>query len=173
MNDSINLLSQKISKEYFIAGVDYAKDSDPVDIITDAYNSARNLFDPKSDNSIATATLELYMKHVDEALESCTQNMHHMKAANTLLVFLINVQKILNKGAEALADKFCAELINNKAYYALFPLDYFLESARCEGISAALCELEKDVNIRANTYYNAAYKEYLDILPGFEAVINR
>ena len=172
MIDNIQKLSQKISKEYNITGMDYSQYNDPVDIIIDAYNNASNLFDSDSDNSIATTTLKFYMEHVDEALENYTKDMDNFKAASSLLIFFIKVQKLLNRGSEALEKKFSSELINNRNYYALFSLDYFLELARSEGIGAALAELEEDVNIRANTYYNAAYKEYLDILPGFEEVIS-
>lgn len=172
MIDNIQKLSQKISKEYNITDMDYSQYNDPADIIIDAYNNASNLFDSDSDNSIATTTLKFYMEHVDEALESYTKDMDNFKAASSLLIFLIKVQKLLNEGSEALEKKFSSELINNRDYYALFSLDYFLELARSEGIDDALAELEEDVNIRANTYYNAAYKEYLDILPGFEEVIS-
>ena len=36
-------------------------------------------------------------------------------------------------------------------------------------VHAALAELEADVNIRANTYYKAAYREYLELLPHFDS----
>lgn len=52
-------------------------------------------------------------------------------------------------------------------------INYFLELTRTEGLDAALSELEYDINIRASTYYNAAYSEYLRILPGFEEIINK
>lgn len=170
MNKIINLLSRKISKEYSISKKDH---SDPTDIIIAAYRCAKDLFDINSGNSIATYTLAFYMGHIDEALDAYTRNMNGFKVASSLLMFLINVQKLLNGGSQALQQKLSSELINNSDYYRLFTLDYYLELKRTKGLNAALAELEDDVNTRANTYFNSAYKEYLTLLPGFEEIIQK
>lgn len=172
MNDNIQLLSKKIAKEYNFSDIDYSEFNNSADIIIYAYNNAARLFDAEEQNSIATTTLNFYMEHVDEALEIYTKDMDIFKAASSLLIFFVKAQTLLNEGSEALKRKFSSELINNKDYYTLFSLDYFLELARSEGVATALAELEEDVNIRANTYYNTTYKEYLDILPGFETIIS-
>lgn len=173
MDTYIKSLSKRITKEYSISANDYSESNNPVVIIKAAYSSATDLFDPDSDNSISTSTLAFYMKHLDEALEIFTKDMSNIEAATSLLSFFFNVQTLINSGADTLKQKLSSELLNNKDYYQLFAIDYFLELSKTDGLNTALSELEEDVNIRANTYYKTAYKEYLDILPGFEEIINK
>ncbi len=166
------LLSKKISTEYALSVKDYPNDADPLDIILDAYGKAGEIFNPDSENSIATSTLCFYMENMDEALEYFIKDMDNFKALTALFKAYVKVQGLINKGNEALKEKFSSELIDNKDYYSLFDIDYYLEKMRVDGIEKALSELEEDINIRANTYYNTAYKEYLDVLPGFESIIS-
>ena len=51
------ILSSKISHEYYLSCNDYPVNSDPVEIIMNAYSKAKELFNPDSKNSIATSTL--------------------------------------------------------------------------------------------------------------------
>ena len=165
-------LSRKITKEYVISCHDYPADMAPAEIVIRAYQKAQNLFDPDSENSISDITLSFYRKHMDEAIECYIKGLDTFQTLSRLLLAFKKAQELHNAGADAMKEKFSAELINNRSYYALFDVDYYLERARTDGVEASLAELEEDVNIRANTYYNAAYKEFLDILPGFEDIIN-
>ena len=171
MDDKIKFLSEKMSKEYVLNDRRRTGSEDPVDILISSYSSALKLFDVNAEESIATGTLNFYMEHVDKALDIFTKGMGNLKAATTLLFAFVKVQELINEGEDGLREKFSSELINNKDYYSFFSLDYYLELSRTDGLEAALKELEEDVNIRATTYYNAAYKEYLDILPGFDELM--
>lgn len=173
MNGKIKLLGHKITNEYHISTHDYSESNDPIEIIISAYEYAEALFDVDSENSIFTQTITFYMKHIDEALESFTCGMDNLIAATSLLQFFAIIQEFVNNDHNSLIQMLISELKDNKDYYKLFTLDYFLELTRTEGLDAALSELEYDVNIRASTYYNAAYSEYLRILPGFEEIINK
>lgn len=169
---NIERLSQKITKEYVICCQDYPSNMMPAEIVIKAYQKARDLFDPDSENSISESTLSFYREHMDEAIEYYIKDLDTFQSMSRLLIAFQNAQELLNAGADAMKEKFSSELISNKSYYTLFDVDYYLECARTNGLKVSLSELEKDVNIRANTYYNAAYKEFLDILPGFEDIIN-
>lgn len=166
------LLSQKIKEEYSISLRDYPVDMDRIDIVINAYKKAVSIFDDKSDDSIVTKTLSFYMSHVNEVIDSFTKGLANFDATLKLIEAFVKVQALIQEGTVALKNKFSSELINNKKYYSLFDIDYYLELSRTEGLEYTLSELEDDVNSRANTYYNTTYKEYLDILPGFETLIN-
>ena len=166
------ILSLRISQEYYLSCKDYPTDLDPVDIIMNAYSKAKDLFNPDSDNSIAYKTLSLYMEKIDDILIEIFEEMESFKAISLLLPMAIKIQKLINNGPEALKKKFSADLAENKEYYRLFDIDYYLELSRVENTEIALKELEEDINIKASTYYRFAYKEYLDILPYFEMAMS-
>ena len=165
------LLSKKISTEFAISCKDYPQEMDPIAIILDAYQKANDLFTPGSESSISISTLQFYLDHMEEAFEFFLESMDSFTALSSLLKATMKIHDLKAKGEEALKRKFSSELIDNRKYYKLFDVDYYLELSRTDGIEKALAELEEDVNIRANTYYNAAYNDYLDILPGFEAIL--
>ena len=173
MNKKIKLLGHKIAEEFHISAKDYSESNDPIETIILAYTYAEALFDAASEDSIFVTTLAFYMKYIDEVLESFTRGMDNLIAATSLLQFLANVQDLINNDHYSLTQMLLSELTDNEDYYKLFTLDYFLELTRTDGLDVALSELENDVNIRASTYYNAAYSEYLRILPGFEEIINK
>ncbi len=167
----LKLLSKKISTEYSISCADFPPEMGKAEIVLSAYQKAASLFDPENEESIATKTMRFYMDRLDEALEMFVENLDEFQAMSKLLIVFIKVQELINNGEQALEDKFSSELIENKDYYELFEIDYYFEKSRVSGIDATLSELEDDVNIRAFTYYNATYKEYLDIFPGFGEVM--
>ena len=171
-SNQLKQLSRKITKEYAISCHDYLKDMEPAEIVIRAYQKAQNLFDPDSENSISDSTLSFYRKHMDEAIECYIKGLDTFQTLSRLLLAFKEAQELRNAGVDAMKEKFSAELINNRSYYALFDVDYYLERARTDCPETSLAELEEDVNIRANTYYNAAYKEFLDILPEFEDIID-
>lgn len=166
-----DLLGNKIAEEYAISLQNYPPGMKRIDIIMDAYQKAKGIFDAYSTNSIANKTFSLYMQHVNDILDIWTKELDNLSAAVKLLKSYINVNSLIKKGSDALTKQLSSELIKNKKYYALFGLDYYLELSRTAGVEPTLSELEEDVNIRANTYYNAAYKEYIRILPGFECLL--
>ena len=166
-----HLLCSKITEDYTLSLKNYPPDMNRIDIIVDAYRKAAEIFDPNSDYSISTRTLSLYMDHVNGVLDAYTKDMDNFSAAIKLFNSFYKIQSYIKNGSDALKTRLTSELIYNKKYYALFSLDYYLEQSRTEGIEQTLSELEEDVNTRANTYYNIAYKEFVDILPGFENLI--
>ena len=171
LNKHSYLLGSKITEEYSISLQNYPPDMKRIDIIMNAYQKAQEIFDARSINSIANKTLSLYMDHVNEVLDAYTKDLDNFNAVIKLFNSFYKIQSNINKGSDALKTRLTSELICNKKYYALFSLDYYLEQSRTEGLEHTLSELEEDVNTRANTYYNIAYKEYVDILPGFENLI--
>lgn len=173
MNKKIKLLGHKVADEFHISAKDYSESNDPIETIISAYTYAEALFDAASENSIFVTTLAFYMKYIDEAIESFTRGMDNLIAATSLLQFYVNVQDLINNDYNSLTQMLVSELTDNEDYYKLFTLDYFLELTRTDGLDVALSELENDVNIRASTYYNVAYSEYLRILPGFDEIINK
>lgn len=171
VSELYKLLSKKISSEYVISCKDYPNEISYIDIVFDAYKKANELFNPYSGNSISVKTLNLYMERVDEILVNQISNQSPFEAILYLFKAIIKIQNLLNSGKDTLTETFSHELIANDNYYSLFDIDYYLEKARINNIESCLAELEEDVNIRANTYFNAAYNAYIDILPGFEEFI--
>lgn len=163
----IRLLRCKISEDYAISLKDYPANLSRIDIINDAYSKASEIFNAESEYSIATKTLLLYINHLNEILDIYTKDIDNLSASLKLFCAYIKIHSLINEGIVTLKKKLSTELSNNKHYYALFSLDYYLELSRTDGTAKALSELEEDVNLRAYTYYTQAYKEYLDILPGF------
>ncbi len=161
-------LSKRISMEYVISCTDYPKEMSYIDIVFDAYKKAGELFDPYSENSISIKALNLYMEHVDEILSNQIDDQTPFEAILFLFKAILKINSLISSGKEAVTEKFCNELIVNADYYSLFDIDYYLEEARSSNINSCLSELEEDVNIRANTYFNAAYEAYMDILPCYE-----
>ena len=130
----------KYTKEYVFSYKNYPIESDPLEIVIRAYQYAQLLFDPVSKTSIVNDTLHFYQKHMKKAPISVDTEDNILK------------ENLYN------------ELSDNRSYYSLFYLDYYLELFRIKGIEVALNELEEDVNIRAYTFYNAAYEIYRKIL---------
>ena len=161
------LLSQKVTTEYAISCKDYPHEMSYIDVIFDAYNKADALFNPDNKNSISTVTLSAYLNNFDKTIEIFLKDSTPIESMLILFKAVLKIQKLINSGNDAIKEKFSSELSNNRDYYALFDIDYYLESARTKGIEFCLKELEDDVNIRANTYFNAAYTAYSELLPGF------
>ncbi len=162
------LFSQRITADYVISNLGNYSLSDSVEIIKSAYSKTIELFNPDSDNSIVNKTLSFYMDNIDSILTELTAGKDSLRAVSMLLPAFIKIQALIYEGSDSLKQKLSSELITNRDYYTLFDLDYYIELSRISGVDTALKELEEDVNIRANTYYGTAYKEYLDILPGFD-----
>ncbi len=168
-----NKLSKKLSNEFVIPFYENLGNADPVDIISTAYNKAVDLFNPDSPTSIITFTLKYYYERIDEILNDTFADMDDFKAISILLPMAFKIQSLINKGSEEIREKFSSDLINNKDYYMFFDIDYYFELSRISGLESALKELEEDINIKANTYYNFAYNEYLDLLPYFKLITNK
>ena len=162
------LLSRRLTTEYAFSCRDYPEGTAPEEIVRSAYARAVSLFDPASEHSVLTETLRFYMDNIDDVLEEYLKDTNGMDAVVKLLPFLIRAARLTRDGAVTLRKRFCAELTEHRDYYALFHIGYFLEVAETDGVEAALEELEADVNIRASTYYKAAYREYTELLPNFD-----
>ncbi len=171
LEKEIQLLSRKISKEYVSEFHEETETSSPADKLRSAYIKAKELFDPSSDNSIFSSTLQFYLNNINEALDAYAKDLTSFESLVGYLNAFIKVQAILNDSVENLKTQLSEELILNKDYYSLFDIDYYLELVRSNNLNTALAELENDVNIRAVTYYNAAYKDYSDILPGLYNIL--
>jgi len=166
------LLSQKISTEYAIFCQDYPVEMSYIDIVFDAYNKAKILFNSDSKQSISTETLAMYYDNIDSTIECFLSDTPPLESVLILFRTVLKIQKLINTGNQTIKEKFSSELSDNEKYYALFNIDYYLEIARTKGIEHCLAELEEDVNIRANTYFNAAYNAYIEFLPGFTEFVS-
>ncbi|MBO6206381.1 MAG: hypothetical protein J6O73_05520 [Lachnospiraceae bacterium] len=162
------LLSRRLSTEFAFSCRDYPAGTDPDEIVRQAYAKAVTLFDPHSDDSILYETLRFYIENVDKILDEYLKDLSGMDAVAKILPFFLKALRFSSEGTDMLQKKFCAELDDHRDYYTLFRIGYFIELSHTDGIDAALEELEADVNIRANTYYKAAYREYLELLPHFD-----
>ncbi len=176
-NNSINvlrckLLSKKISDEYVISCANYENRNDEIAIIINAYNQANDLFNVDSSTSIVQKTIYFYLEHINEAINLLFNSSDELAAFSQLLNAYCKVQVLLSEGSNPFEEKLCSEITRNKGYYRLFSLDYYLEKARIYGIDSALSELEEDINIRAKTYYDAAYNEFIEILPGLNHLLD-
>ena len=166
-----NLFSHKLTIEYSCIQQSFASSSNYVEVLIDAYKMATSLFDPACDNSIVEQTLEYYMNQIDHALDSFTENLDAFPAISEMMSYILRLQKMKSNGPTAFKETLASELYLHPCYYGFFDLDYYLEKARTYGLNPALKELEDDVNTRANTYFKAAYHNYLELLPGFSSVM--
>lgn len=164
-------LSEKLASEYTFSRNDYCSKTNPSEIISQAYKKASDLFDSESETSIVFFTLNFYMQHIDEAIELYTDGMDDYQAISKLLQAYSKINLFMRKSNDSFESMLAKELLDNHDYYKLFPISYYKELYHTSGLDIALEELTHDVNIRAFTYYNCAYKTYLDYLPGLKEII--
>ena len=164
-------LSAKLASEYTFSRDDYEEESNPSEIINQAYKKASDLFDPESETSIVVFTLQFYMMHIDEAIELYTEDLDDFRAITKLLQAYSKIHLFMRESADSFETMLAKELSENSDYYRLFPISYYKELYHTADLETALDELTNDVNIRAFTYYNCAHKKYVEYLPGLKELI--
>ena len=136
-------------------------------ILGKAYGYSESFFHPDSENCPVKALSEYYGRPFARigvlitSISAAGSNNYSMIVKNS------GLPELAANAASSFLKDFSAELCQNSAYYAFFRKSYYYDLAyNISNLTAALAELEHDLNIRASTFFSAACRIYKDYLHG-------